>query len=302
MLKTPDLESEPKTAVKCWSLGEREQRLVQPGRFRTDVGATARILRGFPNDNRKNPRKRCRCDDGIRNEAATSGPGALKNPNGKTPHGVLTPWPRPVPQAVETKPCDKASGRLKARPGIVSHDDDTKYLWGPPICQAGRPRGHTPARRKKTEKTWIFRRFCPRRLGCLERPCRGSLSIGRPRRRFRCDSCIRIDRYQTQGFPDRQAAHASGHWWPGREATPRPDSRQRGQSDGWRNNNTTVCWVAHADDSHGRRAGPLTLLASRMGGHDVARGSRCGPGRIHREPQARPRHIHRIVESGIDLV
>jgi hypothetical protein len=49
MLKTPELESdlksEPKTALKCWSLGKREHRLAQPGCFRTDVGVTARILR-----------------------------------------------------------------------------------------------------------------------------------------------------------------------------------------------------------------------------------------------------------------
>jgi hypothetical protein len=57
MLKTPDLESEPKTAVKCWSLGKREHRLVQPGRFRTDVGASARILRGFPSENRRKTSK-----------------------------------------------------------------------------------------------------------------------------------------------------------------------------------------------------------------------------------------------------
>jgi len=42
----------------------------------------------------------------FRNEAATSGLGAVENPNGKASREALTPWPRPVSQSVETKPCD----------------------------------------------------------------------------------------------------------------------------------------------------------------------------------------------------
>ena len=94
------------------------------------------------------------------------------------------------------------------------------------------------------------------------------------RGRFRCDSCSRINRYQTQGFPDRQAAQASGQWWPEPGATPRSDSRLRGQSHGWGNNHRTMGRrVAHGNNLLDRRADRCTLLRCRIGRDAVARGS-----------------------------
>lgn len=170
------------------------------------MGTTARIQRrvshGQPEKTLENEAV---LPTAFRNEATTSGLGAFENPNGKTPREILAPWPRPVPQAVETKSCDKASGRLKARSGIAIHDDMQSIRggrWSVKQVASWGPGLHP----QKMPSNAGFLPSSPRQAGPSGKGSRAVMTRPPVSRPFRRDSCIQIDRYHKQGFPDRQAA------------------------------------------------------------------------------------------------
>jgi len=132
MLKTPELETDPaadlegRETLKPWT-ASASTRLLSHRTWATPPESSDE----FPAEKQeKTLENEAVFETAFRNEAATSGLGADENPSGKASREALTPWPRPVPQPVETKPCDKPSGRLKARSGIVIYDDSESIRGG----------------------------------------------------------------------------------------------------------------------------------------------------------------------------